>query len=50
MQGVRMVRPGMPASDVASYFDVSVRAVFKRVAAFYDGGQNALLAREGAGR
>jgi len=40
----------MPASDVARHFDVSVRAVFKWVAAFYDGGQNALLAREGAGR
>ncbi|MEF8728172.1 MAG: helix-turn-helix domain-containing protein [Accumulibacter sp.] len=50
MQGVKMVRSGMPASDVARHFDVSVRAVFKWVAAFYDGGQNALLAREGAGR
>ena len=45
-----MVRAGMPASDVERHFDVSVRAVFKWVAVFCDVGQNALLAREGAGR
>ncbi|QKS31665.1 MAG: IS630 family transposase [Candidatus Accumulibacter similis] len=50
MQGVKMMRAGMPASHVAHHLDVSVRAVFKWIAAFYDGGQNALLAREGAGR
>ncbi|WP_363322106.1 helix-turn-helix domain-containing protein [Accumulibacter sp.] len=41
MHGVKMVRAGMSASDVARHFDVSVRAALKWVAAFYDGGQKA---------
>lgn len=50
MQGVKMVRAGIAATTVAQFFGVSVRAVFKWVAAFSDGGQNALLAKDGAGR
>lgn len=50
MQGVKMMREGYSASDVASLFGVSTRAVFKWVAAFSEGGQNALVAKAGAGR
>ena len=50
MQGVKMVRAGIPARVVAEQFSVSARVVFKWVAAFSEGGQNALLAKEGAGR
>ena len=50
MQGVKMVRAGIPARVVAEKFSVSARVVFKWVAAFSEGGQNALLAKEGAGR
>lgn len=50
MQGVKMVRSGTPPSTVAQQFGVSVRAVFKWMAAFAEGGQNALQAKEGAGR
>ena len=50
MPGVKMVRAGIPARVVAEQFSVSVRLVFKWVAAFSEGGQNALLAKEGAGR
>ena len=50
MQGVKMVRSGTPATAVAKHFMVSVRAVFKWVAAFSEGGQNALIAKDGAGR
>ena len=50
MQGVKMVRSGIPATAVAEHFMVSVRAVFKWVAAFSEGGQNALIAKDGAGR
>lgn len=50
IQGVKMVRAGFAASAVAQFFGVSVRAVFKWVAAFSEGGQNALQAKDGAGR
>ena len=50
MQGVKMVRSGIPATAVSKHFMVSVRAVFKWVAAFSEGGQNALIAKDGAGR
>jgi len=50
MQGVKMVRSGMPATAVAQHFMVSVRAAFKWVATFSEGGQNALIAKDGAGR
>ncbi|NBS75672.1 MAG: helix-turn-helix domain-containing protein [Betaproteobacteria bacterium] len=49
MQGVKMLRAGIPAHVVAEQFSVSARVVFKWVAAFSEGGQNALLAKEGAG-
>jgi len=42
MQGVKMVRAGMPESDVARYFHVSMRAVFKWVAAFYARGSESV--------
>ena len=50
MQAVKFVRNGMPAAAVAKHFGVTARAVFKWMAAFSAGGQNALLAKEGAGR
>lgn len=50
MQGIKMVRSGFSVSEVAQFFDVSTRAVFKWLAAFAENGQNGLLAREGAGR
>lgn len=50
MQGVKMVESGCDVKFVAEYFDVSTRAVYKWMAAFVNGGQNGLLAREGAGR
>lgn len=50
MQAVKMARAGMGASEIAKFFDVSIRAVFKWIAAYSSGGQNALQAKEGAGR
>jgi transposase len=50
MQGVKMVRSGYSVSDVADFFKVSTRSVFKWLAAFAQSGQNGLLAKEGAGR
>lgn len=50
MQGVKMVRSGYSVADVAALFCVSTRAVFNWLAAFAEGGQNALVAKEGAGR
>lgn len=41
MQGVKMAQEGIPARTVAERFSVSVRVVFKWVAAFTEGGQNA---------
>ena len=50
MQGVKMIQAGISARTVAEHFSVSVRVVFKWMAAFSAGGQNALLAKDGAGR
>ena len=50
MQGVKLVNTGIPARTVAEHFSVSVRVVFKWMADFSKGGQDALLAKEGAGR
>ncbi len=50
MQGVKMVRSGFSVSDVAHFFGVSTRAVFKWLSVFAQSGQNGLLAKEGAGR
>ena len=50
MQAVKMARAGMGTSEIAKFFDVSIRAVFKWIAAYSSGGQNALQAKEGAGR
>jgi transposase len=50
MQGVKMVRAGHAVSDVADFFEVSSRAVFKWLASFAESGQNGLLAKDGAGR
>ena len=45
-----MVRSGYSVGDVAEFFGVSTRAVFKWLSAFAEGGQNGLLAKDGAGR
>jgi transposase len=50
IQGVKMARSGIMAKDIAEFFGVSVRSVFKWMAAFVESGQNGLLAKEGAGR
>lgn len=50
VQGVRLMRAGYCSKDVADLFDVSTRAVFKWMADFSAGGQNALTAKTGAGR
>lgn len=50
MQGVKMVRSGFSVKDVSEFLGVSTRAVFKWLAAFADGGQNGLLAKDGSGR
>lgn len=49
-QAVQWVRSGLAPTDVARHFGVTVRAVFKWVATFNDGGHNALAARMGSGR
>lgn len=50
MQGVKMVKSGYGASEVARLFGVTPRAVFKWIAAFSENGQKGLQAKEGAGR
>lgn len=50
MQAVKMAKHGTPVSEIAKFFKVTTRAVFKWIAEFSNGGQNALLAKEGAGR
>lgn len=45
-----MTRNGFSVCEVAKHFEVTNRAVFKWIAAFSSGGQNALLAKDGAGR
>lgn len=50
MQGVKMMREGFTSTEVARLFGVTPRSVFKWVADFSQGGQNALAAKSGAGR
>jgi transposase len=50
MQGVKMVGAGYAVSEVASFFGVTSRAVFKWLATFAQSGQNGLVAKDGAGR
>lgn len=50
MQAVKMVREGLSATAVAKHFEVTARAVFQWLSDFATGGQNALQAKEGAGR
>lgn len=50
MQAIKMAKNGWAVSEIAKFFEVTNRAVFKWIAAFSSGGQNALLAKDGAGR
>lgn len=50
MQAVKMSRQGMSVKSIAAFFEVSGRAVYKWLTTFNEGGQNALAAKEGAGR
>jgi len=50
MQAVKLAKAGFQTSDIARFFDVSVRAVYQWLAAFNSGGHSALLAKPGAGR
>lgn len=50
MQAVKLSREGMSAADIARHFGVSPRAVFYWLTMFQEGGQAALLAKDGAGR
>ena len=50
IQGVKMVRNGIPVAEVARFFSVPTRAAFGWVATFAQSAQNGLLAKDGAGR
>jgi transposase len=50
IQGVKMIQHGFAVKDVADFFGVTPRAIFKWMAAFAQSGQNGLLAKDGAGR
>jgi transposase len=50
MQAVKMVQTGYSATEVAEFFEVTPRAVFKWLASFAESGQNGLVAKDGAGR
>jgi transposase len=50
LQGVKMVRNGVHPSDVAKGFGVSTRAVYQWLAAYQEGGGEALLGKKGGGR
>jgi len=50
MQAIKMAKNGRSVSEIAKFFEVTNRAVFKWIAAFSSGGQNSLLAKDGAGR
>lgn len=50
LQGVKMARNGVHPSDIAKGFGVSTRAVYQWLAAYQDGGTEALLGKKGAGR
>ena len=50
MQAIKMVRGGLSVPEVATFFNVTTRAVFKWIASFAENGQNGLLAKDGSGR
>jgi transposase len=50
MQAVKMARSGMGVPEIAKFFNVSIRSIFKWIAAYSSGGQKALQAKDGAGR
>lgn len=50
MQGIKMVKTGWHVTDVAEFFGVSRRAVFKWLEIYAEEGQTGLLAKTGAGR
>ena len=47
---MKALRDGQPPADVATAFGMNIRTVFKWLAKFVDGGQNALLAKPIPGR
>lgn len=49
-QAMKALRDGQPVADVATAFGMNIRTVFKWLAKFVDGGQNALLAKPISGR
>ena len=49
-QAVKALREGQPVAEVATAFGVNIRTVFKWLAKFVDGGQDALLAQPIPGR
>jgi len=49
-QGVKMMREGFHAKEVADFFNVSTRAVYGWLATFSEFGLHGLQAKEGAGR
>ncbi len=49
-QAIKAVTAGQPVSSVAAAFGLNASTVFRWIAAFADGGQNALLAKPIAGR
>ena len=50
MQAIKMSKAGITVAEIARFFEITQRAVFKWLAAFATGGQNALVAKEGGGR
>src|SRR5690349_6455266 len=49
-QAVKMAGVGYSVSEVAAFFSVTTRAVFKWLATFAESGHNGLEAKKGAGR
>jgi len=50
MQAIKLSKSSVAVPDIADFFEVAQRAVFKWLAAFASGGQNALLAGDTGGR
>ena len=49
-QAIKAVREGQPVANVAAVFGLNISTVFRWIAKFADGGQNALLAKPIPGR
>lgn len=49
-QAIKAVREGQPVASVAAAFGMSVTTIFRWLAKFAEGGQNALLAKPIPGR